>query len=282
MLKDRVGWRIFFEGDSGGGSGGSGGDPGMGEPVSTGSEGDPSAEPQRPKYFAQIAPEKVDSEDYKRLYKYQRLDELADAAVSFEVENERLKKEYERSIVVPDGKDPEAVKKFALALGVPEDYAGYDIPSLAKETGFSPEALTKVKQACHKYMMTGRQADAVGKILVQVAQDGTKNAKQIIEDRKKGLDATLQASYQDIQADTDRKTAAERDMAAYKAFAQESGLAELFERTGVAYNPQVIKSIAAFARTHAGQSHAMPSGASGSPPQKGYGNEFAEKYGGKA
>ena len=35
-----------------------------------------------PKYFSQINPTKANSEDYKSLYDYQRLEDLADAALS--------------------------------------------------------------------------------------------------------------------------------------------------------------------------------------------------------
>lgn len=271
---DRKWIRVFFDADGGEG----GGDGASGESST------PSvAETQKPKYFAQLTPEKADGDDYKRLYKYQKLDELAEAALSFESENELLKKERERAIIVPDGKDPDAVKKFAAALGVPENHEGYSIPALDDKSGISPESLDGIKRMCHKYMMTGRQADAVGKILVKVAQDGARKGAQMLAQRKDGIDAALQASYKEIQSEVDRKSSADRDMAAYKAFAQESGLAELFEQNGVSYNPQVIKGIAAFSRTHSGQSHATPSVQSaGNPQASGYGKEFSDKYGGKA
>lgn len=269
--------RVFFdaEGTPGGGDGGNG------EPEG-GVHGGEGEQLEKPKYFSQLTPEKADGEDYKRLYKYPKLDDLANAAITFESENERLKKEHERAIIVPDGKDPEAVKKFALALGVPENHTEYAIAALDDKSGISPESLDGIKKMCHKYMMTGRQADAVGKILVSVAQDGARTAAKILEQRRTGIGATLQASYADLQSDIDRKTSAERDMAAYKAFAKETGLVELFEQNGVAYNPQVIKAIAAFSRTHAGQSHAVPSSQlTESRPNTGYGKEFADKYGGR-
>ncbi len=269
--------RVFFDVD--GTAGGGEADTGSGE--GDGQGGEHFVQFEKPKYFAQLTPEKADGDDFKRLYKYQKLDDLADATVAAESENERLKNELGRAIIVPDGKDPDAVKKFALALGVPEDPTGYSIPALDDKSGIKAESVDAIKRMCHKYMMTRRQADAVGKILVKAAQDGAESAAQILAQRKAGINATLQASYKDLQSDIDRKSSAERDMAAFKAFCQETGLAELFDQNGVSYNPQIIKGIAAFTRSHAGQSHATPSVQSGNTHQKGYGKEFAEKYGGK-
>lgn len=238
---------------------------------------------ERPKYFSQVAPAKADSEEYKALWKYQRLDELADAAIALQKENEGLKADASRSIVVPDGKDPEAVKEFARKLGVPDAPDGYALKSMA---GLSIDDATMkiLKESCHRAMLSEKQAEVFGSMLMRVSRKGLETTKALIEDRKNKFDANLMASYTELEHEADRQNAADMDKAAFRSFMEETGLAKVFDSNGTAYNPSVVKSIAAYARKHSGQVQvdAVPGG---KKPEEhktsNYGSEFYKRYGGK-
>ncbi len=283
MFKDR----FLLSPDGEGGAGGESGAPdnagnGDGDNGSNNSSGQTY---ERPKYFSQVAPAKADSDDYKQLYKYQKIDELADAAISLLRENSSLRDASKRSIVVPDGKDPEAVKEFAKKLGIPETADAYPMKNLQK-AGLDDTSMRIIKENCHKAMLSERQSEAFGAIMIKLAKHNLEAMQSAIEERKKCLGETLKASYKEIPTDVDRASAAERDTKAYKAFAEESGLGDILEKSGMSYNTDFIKKIAAYSRKHAGQANmdTVPGGdpANGNENRNMYGKEFNDAYyGGK-
>lgn len=237
----------------------------------------------RPKYFSQVAPAKADSEDYKALYRYQKLDELADAAIALQKENDTLRSNSKRSIVVPDGKNPEEVQEFARKLGIPDTADGYTLKGLDKEL-VPEDSLKIIKDRCHKAMMTDRQANAVSKIILDLTQSGLQMQKQAFEERRDRFNDSLKASYTDIEADVDRESAANRDLGAYKAFAEESGLKELLEDNGLAYDSSFVKGVAAYARKHTGQVQVqtVPDKRDNNNTRNTvYGKSFLDRYGRK-
>ncbi len=246
----------------------------------------PAPEPtyERPKYFSQVAPAKADSEEYKSLYRYQKLDELTDAAVALQRENEQLRESSKRSIVVPDGSDPEAVKEFARKLGVPDSADGYAMKSLAN-AGLDEDSMKTIRESCHRAMLSERQAEQFGIMILKVAQDGAKKAMDRAKARREGFDSALAASYAEIQSDIDRTAAAERDKASYQAFITETGLGEVLMNAGLSLDPATVKAIASYARKHSGQVQvtSVPGGPGPdrTDPANQYGADFKKTYGGK-
>lgn len=254
--------RIYFSPD------GDGGAPSTGDSTTTtttapGTETTPTAAPEaqptpeptyeRPKYFAQVNPTKADSEDYKALYRYQKIDELADAYLAQSKEMADLRKKSENSIYVPQSDDAEGIKTFKAKLGVPETADGYTLKSLSDaKLGISDEAKKVIRETAYKGMLSDRQADAIGVSLLKVAELSLKNQKAQRENAVKNFDATLTASYSDITSETDRKSAAERDKATYEKFANETGMKTYFDDRGLSYDPVFVKAISAYARKHSG------------------------------
>lgn len=279
---------ICFAPDGGAGEGGApsdGGAPASGTETAAAQQAETAPEApklDRPKYFSQVAPAKADSEEYKALWKYQRLDELADAAIALQKENDGLKANAGRSIVVPDGKDPEAVKEFARKLGVPDAPDGYQLKSM-ESLKLDPDTMKVLRESCHRAMLSEKQAEVFGTMLMQVTRKGLENARTMAEDRKNSFDANLMASYSDITQDADRQSAAERDKAAFRSFLEETGLAKVFDGNGTAYYPAVVKGIAAYARKHSGQVQVetVPGGRAEQKKTDNYGPEFHKRYGGR-
>lgn len=257
------------------------------EPVQDQAEPQPvqetAPEPQyeKPKYFSQVAPSKADSEDYKGLWKYQKIDELADAAIAMQKENEELRKTNARSIVVPDGSDPEAVREFARKLGVPDAPEGYQLKCLQKLNA-DADLLSTVRKACHDGMLTDKQAQIFDQMVLRISEAGLKKAIAEADGRKNNFEANLRASYSDISSEADRTAAAERDKASFRAFLGETGLARLWNDDGTAYDPRVVRAVADYARKHSGQVQVqtVPGGKTTEPGKTStYGDDFMKRYG---
>ena len=239
----------------------------------------------KPKYYSQIAPAKADSEEYKALYKYQKLDELTDAAIALQKENEALKKGAERSIVVPDGKDPEAVKEFARKLGIPDGPDGYSMKTLSKMQ-VSEDDMAMIRKRCHAAMLTDRQAEQFGVILMEMTKANLEKSAKYLQERKDNFRTNLSATYKEYESFVDRASAADRDIAAFNSFAEETGLKDLLAKTGVALNTDFVKAVANYARKHSGQVQvqSVPGGEGKKDESKGatiYGSEFMKRYGGR-
>ena len=239
----------------------------------------------KPKYYSQIAPAKADSEEYKALYKYQRLDELTDATLALLKENDALKKGAERSIVVPDGKDPEAVKEFARKLGIPDGPDGYSMKTLSKMQ-VSEDDMAMIRKRCHAAMLTDRQAEQFGVILMEMTKANLEKSAKYLQERKDNFRTNLSATYKEYESFVDRASAADRDIAAFNSFAEETGLKDLLAKTGVALNTDFVKAVANYARKHSGQVQvqSFPGGEGKQDESKGatiYGSEFMKRYGGR-
>ena len=240
---------------------------------------------ERPKYFAQVAQSKANSEDYKRLYKYQKIDELADAYLAQENENNELKERYKNSIVVPKADDLEGVKKFKEALGIPDTAEGYTLSTL-KNVTLDDKSRNLIKEVAHEAMLSDKQADAVGVLLLKTAKMAGENFKQQRMQTIKTFDTSLIASYKDIINESDRKNSAERDKASFEHFATESGLKDFLDDRGLSYDTDFVKKIASYARKHAGnapQSN-LPASDTGKKsaiegvPKNFYGKDFVNTY----
>lgn len=274
------------DGGSGDGNGSEGAEGQAAVPGADGSGdgGNSNADEQKsmPKYFSQINPAKANSDEYKALYGYQKLEDLADAALQLKRENDTLKQSNERTITVPKKDDAEGIKAFKSKLGIPENEDGYTLKNLdvLKVDERGRKAVAKIAYGA---MLTDKQAEAVGASLAVLTKMSIEDVRQKQEERVKGFLEALKASYTSLQSDTDRQSAADKDSAAYSAFAEESGLKELLERTGMSYNTEFVKGIAAYARKHAGTKTPGNEPGSGKQSVKKsvYGSSFADYYGKK-
>lgn len=210
-----------------------------------------------PGYFRQISPEKTSTDEYKGLYKYQTLDSICDRVIELEKQVADDEQKYSRYIEVPDGKDPVKVQEFASKLGVPENADDYKINFLDKADA-DKAAVSGFKKDLKAAMLTMAQANAVGNALFRFTKAGIEKAVEAARNRRDSFESTLTASYADIQIDADRQAAAKRDRESFDGFMAESGLKEMLEKNGMAYDPAFVKGIAAYARKHAGQNNPSP------------------------
>lgn len=275
--------RFYSPGDGGGTPSSPQPDPAPETPAPETPETPPEEPKEPPKYFSQLNPEKAQSEAYRALYPYAKIEDLCDHVLELEKEKSETAEKYKRYIEVPDAKDPEKVQEFARKLGVPDDPAGYKVPFLDGKNMDEATALP-IKKAFKDAMLTQGQANAMGRMLANVAKSGLEAAKARLEAMKSGFDGSLAATYTEIQMDADRKSAAEKDKTAFEAFAQETGLKEMLEKNGMAWNPQFVKAVGSYARSHAGQRNPDRSGG-GKPgsntPTNPYGDDFNRRYGGR-
>ena len=208
---------------------------------------------QRPKYLDQVSPAKRDSEDYKSLYKYAKLEDLADAMINTSRENAELKKQSERTITIPEAADIEGTKAFYKKLGVPESADGYKLSVLGElKTDGDKMVADMIRKSSFEAKLTEKQAEHIGALMVSIAKKGVETMKNAAELKRKNADSDLIASYDDISADVDKKAAAEKDRAAYNALIEEAGLKELFDNNGISYTPKAVRALAAYARKHSG------------------------------
>lgn len=242
--------RIYFSPD---GDGGTGAENITAPEATPAPETQPEAEPvyERPKYYAQINPQKADSDDYKALYKYQKIDDLADAYIAQSKEMDDLRKKSERSIYVPEVNDVEGIKAFKSKLGVPETAEGYSLSTL-KESKLDDATKKMIRETAYGAMLSDKQAEAIGVALLKTAKMAAQGIKAQRETAIKTFDTTLAASYGDIASETDRKSSAERDKATYNKFAVETGMKDYFDNRGLSYDPAFVKAMAAYARKHSG------------------------------
>lgn len=208
---------------------------------------------QRPKYLDQVSPQKRDSEDYKSLYKYAKLEDLADAMINTARENESLKQQSERTITIPESTDVEGVKAFYNKLGVPEKPEDYKLAVLGElKTDGDKMVADMIRRSSFEAKLTEKQAEHIGAMMVSIAKKGIETMKEAAELKRKNAESDLIASYDDITADIDKQKAAERDRASYNSLIEEAGLKELFDDIGVTYNPKAVKALASYARKHSG------------------------------
>lgn len=287
---------VLLDADSGGEGAGTG--TGEGAPAVEGTPvgGDGTApsnptEPEqfeRPKYFAQITPEKAESEEYRSLYKYQKIEELADAFMQQARDVDAIREKYKDSIAVPKPDDVEGVKKFKSALGIPESADGYTFASL-KNADVGDDVKKLLQDTAYKACLSDKQAEALGTAILKAGIMGRKQMKAQLDNAAKTFDTTLTASYSDIANEVDRKSAAERDKASYEHFLNETGLKDYLKDRAPNYDPSFVKAIAQYARRHTGAApqgnlptsnpQNAQSGSYGqSAPQGFYSNSFSDTY----
>ncbi len=281
---------VLLTADGGGEGVGTGVPEGAGATPATagGAEAGTEVQYERPKYFAQLNKEKADSEGYKNLYKYQKIEDLADAYIAQGKDVEAIKEKYRDSIVVPKSDDVEGIKTFKNALGIPETADGYTLTSL-KDSNLGDETLKMIRETAHGAMLSDKQADAIGVALLKSAQMAGQTLKAQRENAVKTFDTTLTASYSDIANEADRKSTAERDKASYEHFVNESGLKDYLNDRGLSYDPAFVKAIAQYARKHTGSApqsnlptttpnSAQGTASKGQAPTGFYGNDFNETF----
>lgn len=245
--------RFFFYPSEGGGEPSNAG----GSPADGGEGGNQdnldNQNQQRPKYLDQVSPAKRDSEDYKALYKYAKLEDLADAMINTSRENESLKKQSERTITIPEATDIEGAKAFYKKLGVPEKAEDYKLSVLGElKTDGDKMVADMIRKSSFEAKLTEKQAEHIGAMMVSIARMGVENLKNAADLKRKNAESDLIASYDDISADVDKKAAAEKDRAAYNALIEEAGLKELFDNNGISYTPKAVRALATYARKHSG------------------------------
>lgn len=240
----------FYPGEGGGEPSNAGGSPIDG---GEGEHQDQLDNQQRPKYLDQVSPAKRDSEDYKALYKYAKLEDLADAMINTSRENESLKKQSERTITIPEATDIEGAKAFYKKLGVPEKAEDYKLSVLGElKTDGDKMVADMIRKSSFEAKLTEKQAEHIGAMMISIARMGVENLKNAADLKRKNAESDLIASYDDISADVDKKAAAEKDRAAYNALIEEAGLKELFDNNGTSYTPKAVRALAAYARKHSG------------------------------
>lgn len=260
--------------DSGGGSGGTapeteeeeadGASHDETEPEGTDGEG----HEEIPGYFAQFPNEKAKSESYKTLYKYRKLDDLADALIK--AEGRLAEMNDGRLLAIPRKGDKAGAAEFAKKLGVPDEPSGYRMEALSDYAKESPEIVEAIRKGCRRMLLTERQGEAVAEMIANVSKASAMRAALNIKDGIEKQADRVAALYSDkFTAEIDRKKAAEEDVARYQAFLQETGLADVINQSSLAGNPQLIRAIAAFSKKHGGVIHATGGSLAGGNGEKG-------------
>lgn len=239
---------LMAEEGSGGGEPGSETDSGTApDTPSTG------AEDTEPGYFSQLPGEKAKSDSYKALWKYKKLDELADAFIASSAELEKMRKDSARSIVVPKKGDKEGAAAFWKKLGVPDDPADYKMEALSDYVKDQPKLVDAIRKGCKRMGFTPRQAEGVGEMIANVSKASMLNIAKTISENISTQKEKVAALYKDTyNADIDRQKAAEEDISRYESFLKETGLEEVMGKSMLAGNPQIIKAISAYAKKHGG------------------------------
>lgn len=177
--------RVVFENDGAGGGetggeAGEGGEAGAaGEGGGEGSQGSGAAEPA---YLPQISPELRGDEKVRTLLgKYPKLNDLVQAFVGMDG---RL----QRSVVVPnmENPDPEELKAFRSAMGLPEKAEDYEVTLEAFQGQEGVEELVPIlKKAAFAMGLSKNQAQ---KFTEFVGKLGSVGSKKLAADRKDAAD----------------------------------------------------------------------------------------------
>ena len=257
MIIDRLRWyrQLLLAEDGGGG----GDTPPADETAETPPESPETgegAEPeerelQEPGYFAQLPNDKAKSEAYKALYKYQRLDDLADALIK--AEDDLAAFNSKRALIVPEKGDKEGIEKFKESLGVPKDHKEYKLAALNDFAGDNGKTIEAIQKGCQRIMLTPHQAEAVAEMMAAASKSLGIRAELNKREAVRHQTERVAASYAGtIDADIDRQKAAEEDVALYTSWLKETGLEETISKSMLAGNPQLIRAISAYAKKHSG------------------------------
>ena len=242
---------MFLEEDDGAGGGGGGPEEPAPDETPDGGGGNDDTEEKMPTYFGQFPKEKMQSEAYKALYRYQKLDELADAFIQVQSELEGIKAGQKNMLAVP-GKDATQEEKdaFAEKLGIPKDASGYEMKML--DGALAPEIIEAVKKGCRASGFTKGQGEAFGAMLINVDKAAATKAEINLRNSLKTREERTAASYKDIASEVDRKEQAKKDINLFDGFLRDIGLSEKLSHSAFAADPEVIKAVAAYARKTGG------------------------------
>ncbi len=272
----------MFQEDGGAGSGGTtppeqpSDNPGTSPEAASSETQTEEQEPmEAPGYFSQLPGDKAKSEAYRSLYKYQKLDELADALIEANTKLEGM----DRAIIVPKKGDTDGIKEFARKLGVPDEPGGYRMEDLADVEKTQPELVAAIRKGCRRMLLTERQGEAVGNMIASVDKANALREKLEIRDNIKHQQERVAALYKDVYpAEMDRTKAASEDIARYSSFLKETGLDELVNTSRLAGNPQMIKAIAAYARKHGGTVNPRGTSFAGEKKEPNTGMNYSEDW----
>lgn len=233
---------IMLAPDDGGGTGG-GGDPGSND----GSDDifDPSTklnEPVKAKYWSQLNP-KYQKDDFRDI---DTIDKLYEGYRNLQNEV----KSFAGSIKIPT-KDstPEEIKGFFHKIGMPEKEEDYQCDDFDLSESVSAPLKELFRQAAYRNGLTKGQAlnmwaheAATIQGFVNVSQ---KNTQKLIDSYDDRYSALLENEIPDA---TKRQERIKEESNLVKAFNGATGLGEYFEKTGLAYNPAFMHSLATWYR----------------------------------
>ena len=151
---------------------------------------DPPATPAPPKtkYLAQLKKEYAADHGDELLEISEETQGLAEYAIN-------AKRKLARSIVVPDKEnpDPDELKAFRAAIGLPETIEGYTLDSGEVEI---PEALTgAIRKMAHERSLSTTQAQGVYSLIAEQVKTGVATREAADKDAKDNFDARLTEQF---------------------------------------------------------------------------------------
>lgn len=218
------------------GQAGAEGAAGAQEPQAAGGANE-EAKPTLPTYWTQFPKEKRDSEAYKAVAKFARLEDLADAYLASE-------KARGEMVKVPDGNSStEEIKAFLSKIGVPEGGA-YKIHG---EKGFTPDmagACNAFKEAAYKSGMTQEQTQNMWNFINALSKTGQARVDRMMENAKKTFDVQLEGLYKPAtRSDEGSRLAAGHAVDNLYRFIEGTGCKAMMRSTGLCWNPQFVKAL---------------------------------------
>jgi len=226
-------------------------------------------------YLSQISPD-VREKLKERLSKYPKITDLAQAVVNQE---DRLS----RAVIVPnlENPDPEEVKKFREAMGLPEKAEEYEIKLEGIEGG--EEVGNLLKKAAFNMGLTKKQANKFGEVVLKLATAG--KTQQAIQG-KKAVEQFEPELLKKLDNDEDKRT---ETLNLFKRFLikriGDTDVIKSLTDAGLIYNPAFALKAAEIER-HFSDEPFVEGGTSGKDTTKpegrfgSYSPEFQKQYGG--
>lgn len=175
-------------------------------------------------------------EDVKTLYKSYK--ELKGKNSDFETQ-------LKDSLKIP-GKDAsiDDIKSFFTKIGMPDSKDGYNL----SDFDYKPEDLKVMRDnfrdTAYKYGLTKTQAEKVWAhevaMLKGVQLAGEKLLQQAKDSYKTRYDSILKTEYPDSAKRQERMN---KESNLYKEFCSKFGVGQIFEKTGITHNPEVVHTI---------------------------------------
>lgn len=234
---------------------------------------------ERPKYFDQLSPDIANSEDAKLLYDFPHMNDLSKAAIN-------MKRKLARAVIVPDLEkpDPEELKTFREAMGLPENSEGYAIKTDAfKDVEGLDQFVTVVKKQAFGMSLTKIQAQKLFDFVMKLGKAGN---EKISEERKQAADTFDARLLEAVGKDETKKTATLNLFKRFliKRIANASIIKRLSD-AGLIHDPDFVVPIAEKVEQYLGEEPFVEGGRRGEQKAKGkgtmgkYSKEFEEEYG---